>query len=323
MDYKKIFNKHLKNLHKYPELEFFFKTQTRYLILLLACVDYESEKKIIKNFKYYYNNIPSKISSQININNQIDLAIASGYLIKKKSIFDKRATVVTVKNNIKELKKVDYIYKYSLFLQKKLFSNGTHFLKTHSSNFNINEHVFTNHEITSCALYIVRDPRNVLLSYSDYQNKPVNLVYQEMTEEIIQRQKYKNDWYPICHMGSWKSNFNSWKKAQVSFPVKIIKYEDLVSNTYEVFFDILNFLNRFANIDINILKMNSVIKRTEFNNLKKLEDDGFFNEMNDFKKDNKFFKLGKESNWKNSLMESDYANSISNFFQNEIASLGY
>ena len=94
-------------------------------------------------------------------------------------------------NDIKEVKKVEYIYKYSLFLQKKLFSNGTHFLKTHSSNFNINEHVFTNREITSCGLYIVRDPRNVLLSYSDYQNKPVNLVYQEMTEEIIQRQKYK------------------------------------------------------------------------------------------------------------------------------------
>jgi len=102
VDYKKIFNKHLKNLHKYPELEFFFKTQTRYLILLLACVDYESENKLIKNFKYYYNNIPSKISSQININNQIDLAIESGYLIKKKSIFDKRATIITVKKNIKE-----------------------------------------------------------------------------------------------------------------------------------------------------------------------------------------------------------------------------
>jgi hypothetical protein len=226
-------------------------------------------------------------------------------------------------NDIKEVKKVDYIYKYSLFLQKKLFSNGTHFLKTHSSNFNINEHVFTNHEITSCALYIVRDPRNVLLSYSDYQNKPVNLVYQEMTEEIIQRQKYKNDWYPICHMGSWQSNFNSWKKAQLSFPVKIIKYENLVSNTSEVFFDILNFLNRFANIDINILKMNSVIKRTEFNNLKKLEDDGFFNEMNDFKKDNKFFKLGKERNWKNNSDVIEYANYISNFYKKEIENLGY
>ena len=226
-------------------------------------------------------------------------------------------------NDIKEVKKVDYIYKYSLFLQKKLFSNGTHFLKTHSSNFNINKNVFTNHEITSCAIYIVRDPRNVLLSYSDYQNKSIDLVYKEMTEEIIQRQKYKNEWYPICHMGSWQTNLNSWKNAQLSFPVKIIKYEDLVSNTHEVFFDILNFLNRFANIDINILKMNSVIKRTEFNNLKKLEDGGLFNEMNDLKKDNKFFKLGKERNWKNSLTDSVYANNISNFFKKEIDNLGY
>ena len=103
MDYKKIFNQHIKKITKYTELDFFFRNQTRYLILLLACVDYASEKKIIKNFKYYYNNIPSKISSQININNQIDLAIAKGYLIKKKSIFDKRATVITVKNNIKEI----------------------------------------------------------------------------------------------------------------------------------------------------------------------------------------------------------------------------
>jgi len=103
VDYQKIFYQHLKKIRKFPELDFFFKNQTRYLILLLACVDYTSEKKIIKNFKYYYNNIPSKISSQININNQIDLAIAKGYLIKKKSLFDKRATVITVKNNIKEI----------------------------------------------------------------------------------------------------------------------------------------------------------------------------------------------------------------------------
>lgn len=103
MDYKKLFNQHIKKITKHTELDFFFRNQTRYLILLLACVDYTSEKKIIKNFKYYYNNIPSKISSQININNQIDLAIAKGYLIKKKSTFDKRATVITVKNNVKEI----------------------------------------------------------------------------------------------------------------------------------------------------------------------------------------------------------------------------
>ena len=50
MDYQKIFDQHLKKIRKFPELDFFFRNQTRYLILLLACVDYASEKKIIKNF---------------------------------------------------------------------------------------------------------------------------------------------------------------------------------------------------------------------------------------------------------------------------------
>ena len=89
MDYQKIFDQHLKKIRKFPELDFFFKNQTRYLILILACVDYNSEKKIVKNFKYYYNNIQSKTSSQININNQIDLAIAKGYLIKKNHFLTK------------------------------------------------------------------------------------------------------------------------------------------------------------------------------------------------------------------------------------------
>jgi hypothetical protein len=103
MIYKKLLDLHIKNLKKFPALEFFFKSQTRILILLLACSDYESDKKLIKNFKYYYNNIPNKVSSQINVNNQIDLAIANGYLIKKKSIFDKRATIITVNNDIKKI----------------------------------------------------------------------------------------------------------------------------------------------------------------------------------------------------------------------------
>ena len=47
MEYQKIFDQHLKKIRKFPELDFFLRNQTRYLILLLACVDYNSEKKII------------------------------------------------------------------------------------------------------------------------------------------------------------------------------------------------------------------------------------------------------------------------------------
>jgi len=225
--------------------------------------------------------------------------------------------------NLNDLKDINTIYKHSIYVQKKLFSNGMHFLKTHSSNFNINNQVFTNKEITSCALYIVRDPRNILYSYSEYQSKTPNIVFKEMTTETVQYQKYKEEWYPICQMGSWKSNYLSWKNSQLDFPVKIIKYEDLVTKTKEVFFDILIFLNKHANISVDILKMNQVVEKTEFNNLKKLEENGLFKEMSDFDKNNKFFKLGLKRDWKADGANVDLINKINLAYQEEINSLGY
>ena len=228
-----------------------------------------------------------------------------------------------IAGSIQDLKNINLLYRYSIFLQKKLFSQGTHFLKTHSSNFNINNNLFTNSEITSCALYLVRDPRNVLNSYAEYQNKSVDEVFQEMTRETIQYQKYKNEWYPICHMGSWQNNYLSWRNSQLNLPVKIIKYEDLVTNTKEVFLDILIFLNKHAKTNIDIVRMNDAIQRTEFNHLKQLEEEGLFQEMSDFRKDNKFFKLGTHRDWKKNLINNDYFNQINTVFKNEIEALGY
>jgi len=228
-----------------------------------------------------------------------------------------------IAGSIQDLKNINLLYRYSVFLQKKLFSDGTYFLKTHSSNFNINNHLFTNSEITSCALYLVRDPRNVLNSYAEYQNKSVDEVFQEMTRETIQFQKYKNEWYPICHMGSWNSNYLSWKNAQLSFPIKIIKYEELIMDTKNVFFDILIFLNKYANISIDIFKMNKIIEKTEFNNLQVLEEKGLFKEMNNLNKNNKFFKLGLKRDWKHNFNDQDLINKINDIFKSEIELLGY
>ena len=102
MQYKKLFDNYVKIVSKSKILSFFFKNQTRYLILLLSLNDYTGEKKIIKNFKYYYTNIPTFVSSQININHQIDQAIESGFLIKKKSNYDKRSIIVTVTEETKK-----------------------------------------------------------------------------------------------------------------------------------------------------------------------------------------------------------------------------
>jgi len=225
-------------------------------------------------------------------------------------------------DNLSELQNEENILKYSIYLQKKFFSKGIHFVKTHSANFNFNNIKFTSNEITACAIYIVRDPRNILTSYSEYLNQSKDYVLNLMTQEITIRQRYKQMMLPTTYVGSWKTNYLSWKEKQAFVPIKIIKYENLISNTEEVFLDILLFLNKFANIETNTLKMNLVIKRTEFTKLQELEKKGLFNEMNDFDKSNYFFKSGVKRNWKNSL-EDNYVNNLNNFFGNEINNLGY
>jgi len=225
-------------------------------------------------------------------------------------------------SNLIELQKEENILNHSIYLQKKFFSKGIHFVKTHSANFNFNNIKFTNNEITACAIYIVRDPRNVLTSYSEYLNQSKDYVLDLMSQEITIRQKHKHMMLPTTYVGSWKTNYLSWRDAQVFFPIKIIKYENLISNTEEVFFEILLFLNKFAKIDIDNFKMQLVIKRTEFTKLQELEKKGLFHEMNDFDKNNYFFKSGAKRNWKASL-EDNYINGINEFFSNEIDNLGY
>ena len=88
-----IFNKILNCKSKYKSVDFFTKNETRILIWLLSVTRFD--EKIIKNFSFYYKNIPLKISSQINVNNQIDLALENNFLEKKKSDIDKRSIIIT------------------------------------------------------------------------------------------------------------------------------------------------------------------------------------------------------------------------------------
>ena len=58
---------------------------------------------------------------------------------------------------------------------QKLINKGKErkiiFLKTHSSHCKLNNYSFTNYENTLGAIYIVRDPRNVISSFANYFNK--------------------------------------------------------------------------------------------------------------------------------------------------------
>ena len=192
------------------------------------------------------------------------------------------------------------------------------FLKTHSALCNVGGNVFTNKDTTLVFIYIVRDPRNIILSLSNHFG-----FNQEKSLEILTDEKYtiypKNSVqnFPATHVSSWKNHYCSWKNC-TSINNIIIKYEDLISNPHNTFKKLVLFLNKYAKIEYNDDKLTNSIKATQFENLKNYEEKYGFK----MGQKNKFFNLGKNNNWK-SLLNKKIESEINNQFESSMKELGY
>ena len=173
--------------------------------------------------------------------------------------------------------------------QKKINLNSKiHFLKTHSMLWSINidnqKFNFTNKNNTLGAIYIVRDPRNVITSLKNYLSLSS---YKETLDIMID----KNMWggvreNEIPHLlSSWDTNVNSW----MLFPKNFIlfKYEDFVCDTKNQIKRLIKYLQKFIKIQLSEEIIDQIIKDTSFENLKNLEKKGYF--LENSKKKQNFF----------------------------------
>lgn len=215
------------------------------------------------------------------------------------------------------------IYQYSIYLQKTNFKNDIQILKTHSSCFKKNDYLFTDSSITACAIYLIRDPRNLVGSYADNMNASVDSIYKEMKMNFVQKQKDESDWYPISHFGTWRYNFESWKNASLNFPVKIVRYEDLVTKTNEVFLDIIMFLSKFIKIKINPKKISKIVEENTFEKIQSNEKKGLFKEMHNITKGNTFFQKGISRSWKDDIKNADIYEDMKNEYKDILENFNY
>tara|TARA_B100000003_G_C10918898_1_gene366414 strand:+ start:1029 stop:1859 length:831 start_codon:yes stop_codon:yes gene_type:complete len=195
------------------------------------------------------------------------------------------------------------------------------FFKTHSANFKIKESTFTDINNSKGAIYIVRDPRNVVSSLAYHNQISIN----EATE-FMKKNSWliKNNKIPDTFVGSWKFNYNSWKNLNKK--VLIIRYEDLLKDKKKTIIKVLEFLNYLKiNIIFDDKKLNKTIETTEFENMKKLEKTSGFDESVVNKKTGEFkpfFNLGPKNNWDKSL-ETKNVKIIEEEFSLEMKELGY
>ena len=127
-------------------------------------------------------------------------------------------------------------------------------------------------------------------------------------------------------LGSWSSNYNSWKNLQKPKKYLLIKYEDLINKKKTVLLKIFKFLESLGvKLKIDMIKLNKTIKTTEFNHMRNKELEETFNEaLIDTKtgKRKNFFNLGPKNDWRKYL---DIRNKdiIEKTFKEEMIDLGY
>ena len=198
--------------------------------------------------------------------------------------------------------------------------NSIRFLKTHSALHSINGYPFTNYKNSLGTIYIVRDPRKVVLSNANHYQVALD----ESLKQLISGTVLGEDIY-LTHVGTWSSNYNSWKEFKKLDKYLLIKYEDLILKPKEAFISILEFIHKLTKTKFvpDELKLNNVLKTTTFEYLQNLEKKESFPESRKTK-DGKlinFFKYGKRNTGKN--LPEEINKNIEENFNLEMKELGY
>ena len=206
------------------------------------------------------------------------------------------------------------------------------FFKTHSFLGNYQGNEFTSPETTLGAIYIVRDPRNVLTSLKNHYSFDDDKALKMITDKTRSLMSNNGSHASLTFISSWAENYLSWLRNR-QFRRLFVKYEDLITSKYETFRDIIVFTNTLMNRveGVDKSKLQKAIETTNFNVLKKREisetfdgSESSFKSWRKFHSENKnlFFNLGPENDWKK-ILDLKTQKEIEANFKNEMTKLNY
>tara|TARA_Y100001970_G_scaffold239196_1_gene300940 strand:+ start:1126 stop:1959 length:834 start_codon:yes stop_codon:yes gene_type:complete len=180
---------------------------------------------------------------------------------------------------------------------QKLFNkkNTLRYFKTHAANIKIDGFDYTNQDTTKCVIYIVRDPRDVVLSYSKFSGLNINDVVKIIKDEKFTVKNKESQYF--THWSRWDYHVSSWLIPD--YPKIVIKYEDMIDKPMQTIMQLIMFLKNVG-IESNFTdqKIVNAVESTNFTNLNKMETELGFEESI---YGTKFFNIGKKNQWKKSL----------------------
>ena len=228
--------------------------------------------------------------------------------------------------NIDQLK---ILSKYWLTLQKKenmKIEKGFGFIKSHSSYVSMFNNWFTNLNNTAGYIYVVRDPRDVAISWAKHANLSYDdsisfmLNFNSCIEWAQTNSELPDKIKPKTFLSSWDEHVLSWTKNNFDVPKLVLKYEDLVYKKEDVIKIIIKFFEKNFKIKFNSSKekIANIVESTSFKKLKSQEIKYGFVEAYS----GAFFRRGEKNQWKNELNVQQIAR-LENKFRDFITKFSY
>ena len=168
---------------------------------------------------------------------------------------------------------------------------GPLFVKTHYANCKILDIPSIPYALSAGAICIVRDPRDVAVSFSRHRGESLDDTIKSMarSDHLLRRP-------PLYQLlGSWNDHVKSWLHAK-NLNVLMVRYEDLLTEPKTAFVGMLRFLRH--EIDEDLVDMS--IEATKFKNLQRQEKRNGFREKRD---GDLFFTNGTAGGWMDTLTE--------------------
>lgn len=171
-------------------------------------------------------------------------------------------------------------------------------------------------DVSLGGIYLVRDPRDVVLSLAKFFGRSVDhaITTMETTGLLIPESKRRD-----CHQlpqiwGSWSENVESWLALE-PFPVHVVRYDDLRRDTAKVLTGIIDAIG----LDLDETRIAAAVAATDLEGLRREERSCGFVETGGH---NDFFGDGRIGGWRDRL-SADQAARIEAVHGPTMRRLGY
>ena len=178
-------------------------------------------------------------------------------------------------------------------------AEGLIFIKTHNCLVIDRGHPTINFAVTSGAVYVVRNPLDVAISYAHHAGTTVDKAIEHMTLTNVETAGKEGAIYEV--LGSWRQHVFSWTRNP-SPAIHIMRYEDMLDDPMRAF----GALARHLLLKPSDRQLADAIELSSFSRLKTQEREKGFRERPP-NADDDFFREGRAGQWKDVLTPAQIA----------------